>query len=346
MRSKSTGPLQITCPHLGMKQDRSTAFAYPSPGNYCYNCKVPTSPAEDHQERFCLTTARNECPVYNQEENNTFPQDLVAVSEPNQNSFHVFGKFLWPLLVVIISIIIYYVISNSLNKGKIGAIQFLLPTTFTPLSLRGTRISTQTFSLSTFTTDHSLPTMTSHEISSLLTTSPRTYSDKTPYTTQSLTLGFSPSNTQTRISTPSSTQIFSLPASPKPALTITPQRRNLEEPFIVNNQRFIIHLITSNENYEVIARIYNTKVDILQAINYQAPSPLWIKSTIIIAPGLLTKDLTIPALQADLVTEKSTNIETLAKKYNVSLDLMKQYNNCLDNCTLFTGDWVLIPHTR
>ena len=76
-------------------------------------------------------------------------------------------------------------------------------------------------------------------------------------------------------------------------------------------------MMATRENYDVLARKYDTKVDVLLAINYEAPSPLWVKSTIVISPGLQVDDPTIPALQASSCIDAVIDIETLAKKFKV-----------------------------
>jgi hypothetical protein len=126
MREKSTGSLHIICPHLGVKNDKTTAFAFPAPGNICYNCKIPTSPSEIHQKKFCLTTARNECPVYNQDKNKPFPPNLSSVRETSQNSYSLWDKVLWISLGLIVILVISYLISIYLHSGKIEVPPFLL----------------------------------------------------------------------------------------------------------------------------------------------------------------------------------------------------------------------------
>ncbi len=119
MREKSTGSLHIICPHLGTKNDKTTAFAYPAPENFCYNCKIPTSPLEIHQKKFCLTTIRNECPVYNQDKNKPFPQNLSSVGEASQNSNRLWDNVLWIILGLVITLVFSYFISIFLRSGMI-----------------------------------------------------------------------------------------------------------------------------------------------------------------------------------------------------------------------------------
>lgn len=61
------------CPHLGMKHDPGTSFAYPSLGNYCRHCRPPAVPTIVHQEAYCLHDAHQDCLVYQQPANQAFP---------------------------------------------------------------------------------------------------------------------------------------------------------------------------------------------------------------------------------------------------------------------------------
>lgn len=107
-----------------------------------------------------------------------------------------------------------------------------------------------------------------------------------------------------------------------------------------------MHTVASGESYDVLARNYNTTIEIIQAINYKASTPLWAKSTIVISPGLREIDIGIPAFQTYQVIEKTTNLEEMAKKFAVELDLLKTYNQCTTSCELVQGDWLIIPHLR
>jgi hypothetical protein len=127
MSPKAKVPLIITCPYLGMKHDKSTAYAYPSPRNYCYNCKIPNTPLDSHQEKFCLTAAFNGCPVFTQKNNIPFPQNLAAEQESSQSLAGIWRNLFWIILGLIFIIIIYYFVSNFLITGKLVVHPFLSP---------------------------------------------------------------------------------------------------------------------------------------------------------------------------------------------------------------------------
>jgi hypothetical protein len=414
MTKNSTGTLPITCPHLGSSHDRTTAYAYPSPGNTCFNCKKSTTPSEPYQQKFCLTPAHNECPVFSQAGDQPFPPDLSLDGAASRMPSMLRRTLLWVALGLIVVVIASYFVSIYMHTRNIG-----LPLLMASPSADKSAISTAamedqiipvTGSALTYTQEtpgvigiaeeNLVPASPSNESNTedlILTLSagasipaPRTTaaSEVTPTKIQSQTAAKSTSlllavlasntvtksptliktqtrtptktstltPTKTRTATPSKTKTYTptkthtatptKTATPKPTATLPPQKYRLETPFTVNGHQFLIHLISSGESYELLAHTYNTTVEILLAINYHAPTPLWVKSTIIISPGLLVDDPTIPAFQADLIVDQYTTIETRAIKYNVDPTLTKLYNNCSDNCKLTSGDWIVIPHPR
>lgn len=366
----------VVCPHLGMQHDETTSFAYPSGGNYCYNCRIPSSPAEEHQAQFCLTRAHTECPVFAMDKHLPFPKNVIPV-EGTRKSSGLRGRILWCMLGLIVVIIASYFISIYIHTGKvefpmifrgsssqsIGLYNIIPVTGVSPTYAQGAVgelpfPATATFAL-TQLTDASFyfsPTVTaSKTLEATYTKTPlpsktklATLTSQTITKTASLSKSssLSPSKTKSEIPSKTHTTTPTSTKTPKPSLTSTEQVHGLETPFTVNSHQFIVHMVTSGENYEILARNYNTTVEIILAINYQAPSPLWVKSTIVIAPGLLHDDPAIPALQTYQVIEKTTDIETLAAKYNADPATMKLFNQCDDNCSLIMGDWVLIPHPR
>jgi hypothetical protein len=81
----------------------------------------------------------------------------------------------------------------------------------------------------------------------------------------------------------------------------------------------------------------------LEWINQSPPVPLLAGKVIVIAPGMVDIDQTLPPFKPYEVTDKETNIEGLAGKLGVNPDKLKYYNGCSDNCKLVKGDWLLVP---
>lgn len=131
-----------------------------------------------------------------------------------------------------------------------------------------------------------------------------------------------------------------------PTITVTARLHSLEQPFSVDGKKLLIHMVKSGENYDVLARDYDTSTKVLLSLNFDAPSPLWVKSIIVISPGLLEVDPTLPSFQTYLVIEQETDIESIAAKFSVDVESLRLYNNCPAKCTLFVNDLVLIPHSQ
>ena len=79
MQNSQTLSKVTTCPFLGLREDPGSYLGNPSPGNYCYHCKVPTSPLTLHQETYCLTGGQAGCSVYQQDAKKPFPHALQGV---------------------------------------------------------------------------------------------------------------------------------------------------------------------------------------------------------------------------------------------------------------------------
>ncbi len=320
MEKTSTGPLRITCPHLGAQYDRTTVYAYPSQVNTCYNCKIPTPPSDLHQEKFCLTTIRNECPVFNQDKTLPFPPDLAWAGAEHRSPATLWRKLIWAGLGLVVVIVASYLISIYLHSGNVALPAFLAPQSVVVLP--------------------SSPTGAGENIIPVTGTSP-TYTQESTATAGD---PVKPTSASTKTSAP--TLMRTLTSTPKPSPTLPSQKYRLETPFTVNGHQFLIHMVNDGENYELLAQTYNTRINVIMAINYLATSPLWAKSAIIIAPDLLVEDSSIPVLQADLIVEQSTTIDERAQKFNADPALTRLYNNCVDNCKLYAGDWIVIPHSR
>lgn len=61
LRSSS---LNDACPHLGIDGDPVTNFAFPAPGNRCFQTSSPQTIPLHHQETFCLKSKHSACPIF------------------------------------------------------------------------------------------------------------------------------------------------------------------------------------------------------------------------------------------------------------------------------------------
>jgi LysM repeat protein len=115
------------CPHLGLKDDPDTAFAYASPANHCFQPASPTAIKLDHQRRFCLSGRHPACEVFRSEPGQS-PKDLKTVTRRSRREpIKIRSLLLWifPTLIVLAGII---------------AVVHFLPGMFSPIP---TLVSTQ-----------------------------------------------------------------------------------------------------------------------------------------------------------------------------------------------------------
>lgn len=109
----------ITCQYLGLRDDPGSYLGNPSPGNYCYHCKVVTSPLITHQETHCLSEAHLECSVYAQDEKKPFPRALQGESVKPDFQGSNTTRNIWILLGVILLVVFGWLSFQYFKTGKI-----------------------------------------------------------------------------------------------------------------------------------------------------------------------------------------------------------------------------------
>jgi len=66
----------MSCPYLGLKDDRVSYTAFPSRWNVCYHAQPPETPNFSHQRHFCLQTAHKRCHIFRAEETRKLPKAI------------------------------------------------------------------------------------------------------------------------------------------------------------------------------------------------------------------------------------------------------------------------------
>jgi hypothetical protein len=117
----------------------------------------------------------------------------------------------------------------------------------------------------------------------------------------------------------------------------------LEVPILIGKQPLLMHRIAEGEQVPALIEKYQTTVKVLEWINNSPPVPLWAGKVIVIAPGLLNIDQTLPPFEAYEVKNQEISLQDLAGKLGVDLEKLKYYNRCPDTCPLVKGDWLLVP---
>jgi hypothetical protein len=69
-------PAVISCPFLGLVDDRESYTSYPSEWNVCYHVQPIAAPNHSHQEAYCLSTEYALCPIFNTESPQKMPDGV------------------------------------------------------------------------------------------------------------------------------------------------------------------------------------------------------------------------------------------------------------------------------
>ncbi len=148
-----------------------------------------------------------------------------------------------------------------------------------------------------------------------------------------------------------STETTLPPTQPAPTLTALPtdtalpQAHALEAPINVGDREFRIHRVQWGDTFESLAATYATTADVIRLLNYNLVPPLRSDSLIVLAPGLLTPDPTLPAFRLHEVTD-ATTLSALASDLLLDPVTLARFNGCPSDCRLSPGDWLLIPVPR
>lgn len=283
-----SGTISSPCPHLGLRDDPSTAFAYPNLTNTCFKCAHPQIPRLEQQSAACLTAAHLNCPVYRQPaESAAFPAELAWAGGSSRRA----GRFpLWAWVALGFGLFL---------AGLTLWWLFFRPAASAPVPLTST-VSAATATLKPPKVGVTAP--------------PPTLTPIPPTATVTLTPSLTP---------------------------LPPQVHTLDQPVNVNGQPFILHRIVDGEQLTLLTKRYQTSVEVLTAINFTPPAPVWVGRVLVLAPGLLEVPAILP-LDPYQVTE-ATRLEDLAVSLGADPQLMLTYNGCNPGCELVAGDWVMAP---
>jgi len=299
------------CPFLGIKEESSTPYNYPSHANRCYNVKSPEGIKLPHQERFCLSELYKQCEVFNSSGEERLPL-YIRAKRRNQISFKT-----WILIPLLIGLTILLVTGILVVKDRYSL------TSYGGYEKPNTPNPTHVFTIS------------SESIispSTILTDIPTGTNTNTIAPSNDILIGI-PSETATTTAT-------SRPTGTKPP-TLTPGPA-FETPF-GPNQSYILHRVSDGESYTEIAEKYDTSTEVLEESNIKPESTKLLSGMIILVlPGVHeiegTQKFTI------LFVDRRTEVKALAEKYQVDLEEIQKYNSLSNMNWIPAGRWLIIPH--
>lgn len=167
----------------------------------------------------------------------------------------------------------------------------------------------------------------------------------TPFVTRTSTATVSSSPTQTLTNSPSLTPTPILPSSTPapPTRTLEPPILALETP-IGEEWQYLIHAVVPGESLELYAKMYETSVDAIRAVNYDLPSFLPLDWVVVIPLGTENVE-DMPAFETYQI-RNDIRVEALALELEVDPIELRRYNLIPAGYTLSAGDWLIIPRMQ
>jgi len=305
-----------TCPFLGIKEESSTTYSYPSHAHRCYNVKSPDGIKLAHQEKFCLSELYEECEVFNSSGEEHLPPHIQAGRRKRQTPAYFKTWMLIPLLIGLTILLVagIIVVKDRYSLTSYGS--FAKPNTPLPTHM--------------FTNSSGL----------IISPSPSTALTDIPTETNTQTIG--PSAT-ILIGIPSETATTTptyRPTGTKPP-TLTPGP-SFETPF-GSNQAYVLHRVSDGESYAKIAEMYDTSTEVLDKSNIKPESTKLLSGIIILVlPGVHEIEGT---QKFDIIfVDRRIEVKALAEKYQVDLEEIQKYNSLSNKNWIPAGRWLIIPY--
>lgn len=296
------------CAFLGVAEDSQTRLAYPSPANLCYCASPAQSVPIQHQEIFCLQPAYERCPIYSEcLEIGRLDAPLPLDAPASAGSGRRRSPWPWYGLAFLIAALLlgtYFALTAGLIPVLSGLPVFgALPTaTATPTGL---------------------PTAVAALPSATFTATPEPSPTSTP----------EPSLTPTETPVPTATGTPTLAApTPGPGFGIT----------FGPGERFLLHQVGEGEFYAQIARLYDTTVRVLQAVNSSGESAILRPGTVLVVlPGETDHTAVTPYLA--VLVETPTPLTDLAIAYGLTLEDLRLLNDLGPYPDVPAGRWLVVP---
>ena len=303
------------CPYLGTRDDGSSYFSYPSPGNHCYRVKPNQSISLPHQENTCLSENFNQCQIFSSAWEGPLPSDIQGVSNSKIFNFNKQTLLVFTVAALIIAVSFIFVVFRNILPSRlpsqIAASPTLIVPTLTPVitDFQSTKSGIQVSPTTSKGSAEILPSATIIE--------------NTPSPLPSATA------TQIPSETPTPTSLF---PTAGPAL---------ETAFGPDN-RYIIHSVQEGEFFGKIAQDYNTSVEVISAANNLIEGAnLWVGTLLVILPGI-NEPVDIPKFEIVFV-EKQSTITEISEAYSVPKDELIFYNSLGTIEDIPAGRWIIFP---
>ena len=304
------------CPFLGIKEEASTPYKYPSHANRCYNVTSPERIILVHQEKFCLSESYRECEVFNSSGEEHLP--LYIRDRKRKRRTHISLKT-WVLIPLLIGLTIFLVTGILVFNDRYSLTSF------------GSFAKSKN-ALPTFMFKNSSEYIISPSPSTSLTDIPTEIKSDISEPSATILIG-TPSETET------ATPTYRPTGTKPPTLTPGPA---FETPF-GPNQSYILHRVSDGESYTQIAEMYETSTEVLVESNFKPESTKLLSGMIIVVlPGVHEIEGT---QKFNIVfVDRTIDVKALAEKYRVDLEEIKKYNSLSNKDWIPAGRWLIVPH--
>ena len=303
-----------TCPYLGIKEESSTQYRYPSHAHRCFQVKFPERIELAHQEKFCLSELYKECEVFNSSGEEHLPAH-IQVERRERRTPPYFKS--WILISLTIGLMILLVAGILVVKDRFSR------TNYGGDGKSSTPIPTDVFT-------NSSESIVSPSPSTTLTSVPTEKNTKTIEPPAAVLIGI-PSETTTSTPTPSPTGTKAATLTPGPAF---------ETPF-GPDQSYLLHRVGDGESYAQIAEMYDTTTEVWEMSNIRPENTKLLSGMIIVVlPGVHE----IEGTQKFIIVfvDRRTEVKALAEKYQIDLEEIQKFNSLSNNNWIPAGRWLII----
>lgn len=342
------------CPYLGVHDDRFTSLAYPSPWNYCYRADPPASVLTSYQEKVCLTSAYQRCPVFLRVETAPLPAGLRGTHSVPSSSHRARNGMIAGIILLFGLVAAAVFLAPRFPQFSlipmVPSSVVVLPTGTASAVASATKefilLNPADMIVASFTAD----ALT--RVANFTPTSTVTITGTLPTPTKSPTLTRTPSQTPkpTQTHTPTATSIR-VPTSPQAsASSLTPLPISAGacgyalDTLFGGTVKFLLHRIQSGESLAVLADRYHTTTRAIIAVNYHLPLPVWADWVVVI-PDQTADVEGIPPFESYQAVNLKMTLDELAHQLGVDAQTLQTYNNFQPSCNAFSG-WLLVPRSN
>ena len=320
------------CPYLGLYSDSKSRFDVPTSANYCHKSDPVASVKRSYQETTCFSEAHRSCPVFQQEWEGALPPEARgrATKGIRKENYLLIGIIIVVTVLIGLGITFFLNSPTMLSWIKDGSeVAETLPTQIAPVAAANTPL--ETIALSTKT-----PSPTSSSTNTKSPTQTSTIEETQP---PGVTSTDYPTSTSTVIAATRTSSFTLTPSQDDRFLTPGPK---FQTPFGPQDT-YVLHNISEGESLPIIAKLYDTDIDIILTLNvWVSELGLRPNRVIVIIPGQ-TDSLEVESLSVGF-TQAEITVSEFAASQGATTEEVRFYNNLGVDETIPAGRWLIYPY--